>query len=220
MLGKILDEYNEAIFDTDSERALQTIRNAVAGGIPAEDLVLGVVIPSIDRFLSADGVAPASLAQHFLTSQIASDIVDELLPLFKKKPVASAHVVLGAALGDFHGLGKRIVAGCLKAHMIEVTDLGLNVSAERFVDTALDKKAGIIGISSMMMHTARGESGCRKVRQILHERGLEEQIKIIVGGAPYLFDEQLYQQVGADAWAKNGFAATEVIGRLIRGEST
>jgi len=71
-------------------------------------------------------------------------------------------------------------------------------------------------ISAMMVHTARGENGCRKVRQILSERGLEERIKVAVGGAPYRFDPELYRTVGADAWAENGITAGRVITDLIR----
>jgi methanogenic corrinoid protein MtbC1 len=67
-----------------------------------------------------------------------------------------------------------------------------------------------------MVHTARGENGCRRVRQLLSEQGLEGRIKIIVGGAPYRFDDQLYRQVGADAWAENAIEAGPVIARLIR----
>lgn len=216
MLSTILKEYNEAIFDTDSDRALQVVQRAVDCGVSAEDIVFGVVIPSIETFLTAVVSKHTSLAQHFLASQVAAEVVEEMLPRFRQKPESGGQIVIGTSPGDYHGLGKRIVAGCLKAQMIGVTDLGLNVSAERFVDAALENNAQVIGISSMMVHTARGENGCRKVRQILQERGLEAKIKIIVGGAPYLFDDQLYLQVGADAWAENGVVAAEVITRLIR----
>jgi methanogenic corrinoid protein MtbC1 len=46
-------------------------------------------------------------------------------------------VVIGTSVGDLHGPGKRIASGCLKALMIEVIDLGLNVPAERFVEEAI-----------------------------------------------------------------------------------
>jgi methanogenic corrinoid protein MtbC1 len=67
-----------------------------------------------------------------------------------------------------------------------------------------------------MVHTARGENGCIRVRQLLKERGLDGCIKIAVGGAPYRFDPSLWQTVGADAWAENGITAGRVIANLIR----
>jgi methanogenic corrinoid protein MtbC1 len=55
------------------------------------------------------------------------------------------------------------------------------------------------------------------VRQLLKDQQLEDRIKIIVGGAPYTWDTQLYQAVHADAWASDGISAGKVIKDLIRG---
>lgn len=216
MISKVMNNYVEAIFDTDRDRAMQVISKAFSDGVAAEDIVFKVVIPSIEQFMTALSVNQVSLAQHFLASQIAADVVEEMVPRFLKKPESLGTIVIGTAPGDFHGLGKRIVIGCLKAKMIQVIDLGLNVSAEKFVDAAVENGAQVIGISSMMVHTARSVDGALKVRQILQEQGLENRIKIIVGGAPYRFDSQMYRQVGADAWAENGLVAAEVIAGLIR----
>lgn len=216
MLEKTLADYTEAIFSTDREQALRIVQRAVENGVAAEDIVFKIIIPSIDQMLASVTVHEASLAQHFLASQIASDVVDEMIPRFRQKPESAGTVVIGTSWGDFHGLGKRIVMGCLTAQMYQVTDLGLNVAPERFVEAALEKNAQVIGISSLMVHTARGENGCRRVRELLSGQGLEGRIKIIVGGAPYRFDDQLYRQVGADAWAENAIEAGAVIARLIR----
>lgn len=217
MLEQIITAYNEAIFDTDKDQALRIVQQAVDQGVSPEDIVFKVVVPAIERMLtSVSHNVDANLAQHFLTSQIAAEIVDRMLPRFQQAPEIIGTIVIGTSQGDFHGLGKRIVIGCLKARMIEAIDLGLNVAPERFVDEAIGNNAQVIGISSMMVHTARGDNGCRAVRRILRERGLEDRFRIVVGGAPYRFDEQLYLAVGADAWAENAVAAGQVIADLIR----
>lgn len=217
MFAQVIKAYNEAIFDTDRERALKVIHDAVDKGVSPEDIVFKVVIPAIELMIKSISESfDASLAQHFLTSQIAANVVEEMIPKFKKTPEVVGHVVIGTSQGDFHGLGKRIVIGCLNALMINVTDLGLNVPPERFVNEAVAHDAQVIGISSMMVHTARGENGCLKVRRILKERGLEGKIKIIVGGAPYRYDGNLYRIVQADSWAEDGITAGKVIAGLIK----
>ena len=217
MLDKIIKEYNEAIYDTDRDRALSVVHKAVEQGVSPEEVVFEVILPAMDMMIkSISENMDANLAQHFMTAQIADMITAEMLLKFRKAPDIVGTVVIGTAQGDMHSLGKRIVIGCLKARMIEVTDIGVNAGPEQFVDEAVAKNAEVIGISAMMVHTARGENGCLAVRRILKERGLEDKIRIIVGGAPYRFDEELYKTVQADAWAIDGVTASKVIVDLIR----
>ncbi|MDI1277932.1 cobalamin-dependent protein [Methylobacter sp.] len=218
ILKKVIAAYSEAVFDTDRDKAFEVIHAAIAQGVTPEDIVFKVVIPSIEQMIKAISEDfDANLAQHFMASQIASQVTDEMVAQFQTSPETIGRVVIGTSHGDMHTLGKRIVSGCLRSLMIDVIDLGVNVSAERFVDTALEHNAGIIAISSMMVHTARSEYGCLAVRQLLKERQLEERIKIIVGGAPYTWDTELYKVVQADAWASDGISAGKVIKDLIEG---
>ena len=217
MIEQIITEYNEAIYDTDRDLALKVIHDALENGVTPEEVVFKIVTPAIERMIkSISEDFDANLAQHFIASQIAGDVTEEMIARFEKKPSITGHVVIGAAEGDLHSLGKRIVIGCTKALMMDVTDLGVNVAPDHFVDAAVEHGAEIIGISAMMVHTARGENGCLKVREILKERGLENKIKIIVGGAPFRFDPELYKVIQADAWADDGVTAGNVILNLIK----
>ena len=217
MLTAIIKAYNEAVFETDKDAAFEVVNDALAKGVSAEDMVFKVVIPAVEEMMSRITQDPdANLAQHFMTAQIAAEVTEKMLLLFRKPPEIIGRAVIGTASGDLHSLGKRIVMGCLKSMMVDVIDLGVNVSAERFVDEAVRLDAHVIAISAMMVHTANGEQGCRKVRQLLHERGLEDRIRLVVGGAPYRFDPELYKNVGADAWASDGISAGKVIVDLMR----
>lgn len=213
----LIEKYNEAIFDTDRHKAFKVIDLAFEQGFLPEEIVFEVIVPAVDSMMDfVSEKTGVNLAQHFFASQIASELVEILIEKFASAPVISGIVAIGTSYGDFHGLGKRIVTGCLKAHIINTIDLGLNVTPERFVEQAILNKANVIAISSMMYHSATGENGCLRVRQLLNENQLEEKIKIIVGGAPYRFDHKLYQTVKADAWAENGNSAGIVISELIR----
>ena len=217
MLEDVIANYNAAVYDTDRARALKVVSDAIEGGATPEQIVFDVVIPGLDIMVKAlDEGYDANLAQHFMTAHIAAEITDRMLPLFSAPPETVGRVVIGTAAGDLHTLGKRIVMGCLKAHMIEVFDLGVNVPAERFVEEALFREAEVIGISAMMVHTARGESGPLRVAKILDEKGLRDRIRLVVGGAPFRYDPDLYRTVGADATAGNGVSAAKAIMDCIR----
>lgn len=214
---QILDSYLTALFDTDKAAALRIVQEALDGGLTPEQVVFEVIIPGMERMIGgmiSDNLV--TLSQHFLASQIAEEVTDRLIPLFAAIPEVQGHVVIGTSHGDFHGLGKKIVIGCLKARMFQVTDLGINVAPEKFVEQALAVGADVIAISSMMVHTATGEKGPRRVRQLLREQGLEGRLRIIVGGAPYRFHENLYREVEADAWCDTAAQAPEVVARLVR----
>ena len=210
-------DYYDAVFDTDRERALAVIQRALDDGVTPEEVIFTIIVPGMEKMIGGminDSLV--TLSQHFLASQIAEEVTDMLIPRFKTSPEMQGHVVIGTSFGDFHGLGKKILCGCLRAKMFQVTDVGINARPERFVEEALSVGAQVIGISSMMVHTAVGEQGPRRVRALLREQGLEGRIKLIVGGAPYRFHETLYREVEADAWAPTAIEGAEVIGRLIR----
>ncbi len=212
-----LSAYYDAVFDTDRDRALAVVKRALDEGVSPEEVIFTIVIPCMEKMIGGmmtDSLV--TLSQHFLASQIAEEVADTLIPLFKTAPEMQGHIVIGTSFGDFHGLGKKIVSGCLRAKMFQVTDLGINVRPERFVEEALAGGAQVIGISSMMVHTAVGEHGPRRVRELLREQGLEDRIRIVVGGAPYRFHDTLYREVGADAWGVTAIEGAEVIARLIR----
>lgn len=217
MITDVKKAYNQAIFDTDKVAALRILHDALNEGYTPEEIVFDVVVPSIEYMsVTIQQDFGNSLAQHFMTAQIAAQVTEEMIAKFSSPPEIIGKIVIGTSYGDFHGLGKRIVVGCLKAQMIEAVDLGLNVPPVVFVDEAIANNAQVIGISSMMLHTARGENGCIKVRQILKEKGLERKVKIIVGGAPYRYDHNLYKIVQADDWAENGIEAGKVVTKLIK----
>jgi len=217
MIDNVIKAYNEAVFETDKEAAFEVVNNALAQGLSAEDVVFRVVIPAVEQMMANITRDPdANLAQHFMTAQIAAEVTEKMLLKFRHPPEMIGRVVIGTAAGDLHSLGKRIVMGCLKALMVDVVDLGVNVPAERFVDQAIALEAQVIAISAMMVHTATGENGCRRVRQILRERGLEDRFRLVVGGAPYRFDNELYTSVGADGWASDGISAGKMIVDLIK----
>lgn len=217
MIDQYKKQYVEALLDTNRDLAFDVIDSAVNEDLPPETVIFDILLPGMEELAELVRVGPdTTLAQLYLASQISSEVTDRLIPSFSRVPDVEGKVVIGTAFEDFHGLGKKIVGGCLRAGMVEVVDLGLNVTADAFVEAAVKQDAQVIGISSMMVHTARGENGASGVRSLLRKEGLENRIKLVVGGAPYRFHPRMYQEVGADAWAENGIIAAKVITDLVR----
>ena len=212
MIDQLKQDYLAAILDTRRDSAFEAVDTAVAKGHAPETIIFDLLIPAMEELATiVESGEDATLAQLYLASQISSEVTERLIPTLSTEAQHSGTMIIGTAFEDFHGLGKKIVSGCLAARLVEVIDLGLNVTAEKFVDTAVEKGASVIGVSSMMVHTARGENGPSGIRELLIRRGLEDRIRLVVGGAPYRFYPELYREVGADAWARDGITAAQVI---------
>ena len=165
MRTNYIEAYNEAVFETDKQAALAVVEQALSDGYTPEDIVFNLVIPAVEAMMiRIEQDTDSNLAQHFMTAQIAADVTEKMLEKFSRPPEIIGRVVIGAAYGDLHSLGKRIVMGCLKSMMIDVIDLGINIRAEQFVDAAVEHEAQVIAISAMMVHTATGDNGSLKVR--------------------------------------------------------
>lgn len=216
MFEQFIQKYNEAIYDTDRDQAMKVVQDALDTGAAPEEIIFKLVVPAMGAMIkSVSEDFDANLAQHFMTAQIASEVTDQMLKRIEKPPQPLGRIIIGTAEGDIHSLGKKIVIGCLRALLIESIDLGVNVAPERFVDEAVERGVNVIGISAMMVHTAIGKRGPRAVKALLRKRGLDGQIKLILGGAPFHFAPELIKAIGADAVAPDGMAGAEIIKSII-----
>lgn len=124
------------------------------------------------------------------------------------KPVGK--VVLGTVKGDLHDIGKNIVGMMLEGAGFQVTDLGNDVAAERFVQAAKEQEAQIIGMSALLTTTMLNMKG---TIEALKAAGLRERVKVMVGGAPVT--QRFAEEIGADGYAENASLAVEKAKELL-----
>ncbi len=124
------------------------------------------------------------------------------------KPVAK--IGIGTVKGDLHDIGKNLVAMMFRGAGFEVLDLGIDVSVEKFVDTAKTKDVNIIAMSSLLT-TSMGSM--KQVMTELKAQGLTGKVKTMVGGAP--ITEEFASSIGADGYAKDASSAVDKARELI-----
>jgi len=149
----------------------------------------------------------ASLAQVYMSGIICENLMDEYLPKLNiaRKNLPKVGICV---LQDFHTLGKRIVSSIVKSGGYEVLDFGPGLSPKDIVDKVKENNIDIILISTLMLPSA---IKVREVKQLMQERKLKA--KIVVGGAPFRLDKNLWKMVGADA---SGNTASDVL-KIIEG---
>jgi 5-methyltetrahydrofolate--homocysteine methyltransferase len=128
-----------------------------------------------------------------------------LKPLLRGRETSPAHrVVIGTVQSDIHDLGKNLVSIMLGGAGFEVTDLGADVSPERFVEAVRDQRPHIVGMSSLMTTTM---VSMKRIVDALTEADLRQDVKVIVGGAP--LTQQYCDEIGADAYAPDAWSAVK-----------
>jgi 5-methyltetrahydrofolate--homocysteine methyltransferase len=85
-----------------------------------------------------------------------------------------------------------------------VIDLGVDVSANKFVAAVKEHQAELLGMSALLTTTMTYTA---EVIQALKEANLRKRVKVIVGGAP--ITEEWAKQIGADAFALDAASGAE-----------
>lgn len=115
---------------------------------------------------------------------------------------ATGKVCIGTVQGDLHDIGKNLVKMMLEGKGLEVVDLGVDVPAEKFVETAIAENCQIICCSALLTTTM---SVMKDVVKAAEAAGVRDQIKIMVGGAPV--NEEYCREIGADCYTPDAASA-------------
>ncbi len=118
-------------------------------------------------------------------------------------------VVLGTVSGDFHDIGKNIVKLMLEGAGYEVVDLGVDVSADAFVDAVRRETPRFVLMSALITLTMES---MRSTVTALEEAGVRDQVKIGIGGAPVT--HKYAAEIGADFYTEDAYGCVETCNDL------
>ena len=113
-------------------------------------------------------------------------------------------VVIGTVMGDLHDIGKNLVKMMLEGAGFEVIDLGVDVSAEKFVSAVIEHQPDILGMSALLTTTMLNMN---EVIQSLQSADLRKNLRVMVGGAPVT--QKYAEQIGADSYSPDAASAVE-----------
>lgn len=152
------------------------------------------------------------LMELILSGLMASEVAALLKPYLRaQSPQSKGKVVIGTVEGDLHDIGKNIVATMLSAGGFEVIDLGVDVTAEKFVEAVEKEKPDILAMSVLL---SIGLPHMAEVIKRLEEVGLRNRVKIMVGGRPVT--EEYARQIGADAYGSDAIEALRIAQEWMR----
>ncbi len=124
--------------------------------------------------------------------------------------VSQGTVVLGTVRGDVHDIGRSLVGFMLESAGFTVVSLGVDVSAEAFVQAVRDHQPQVLGMSSLLTSTMLG---MQDVIDELKRQGLRDQVKVIIGGSPV--SKAFAEQIGADGYGNDAANAVTLVRSLL-----
>jgi methanogenic corrinoid protein MtbC1 len=197
----------EAIANMQEEEAVKLAQEMLDAGMEPQ-----IVLDACREAMSLVGQRYDE-KEYFLPELIiGGEILKQLAELVKpklKETVADVpplgKVVLGTVAGDIHDIGKDIVAFMLDVNNFKVYDLGVDVSAEAFVEKIKEVEPQIVALSGFL---TLAFDQMKDTVQAIKEAGVRDKVKIMIGGAP--MDDAVTSYIGADAYGLDASTAVKL----------
>ena len=190
-------ELAEAMGDLDEDTVKELLETVMAdGGSGAQD-----AMDACQKGMDIVGSRFES-GEYFVGDLIyAGELMTDAVSILKDALVTGdgggtkTKMILCTVKDDLHDIGKNIVRSMLEAAGFEVIDLGIDVPAEKVVETVKAENIKIVALSGVLTLAI---DSMKKTVDALKAAGLND-VKVIIGGAPV--SAEACAAVGADEWA-------------------
>ena len=199
-------DYLAALVDGDARRARAVVEKLVIGGMDPRDAcvdVLGLALNAIGELWQRGEL---TVAREHLATAITMAQLAWLAPLLAAPPPIPRLAVLAGTPGELHVVGLRMVADFLEGDGFEVLDLGAATPPDDLIAFVADRRPDVVGLSTALTTHLIGARATIAGLQALPEPPL-----VMVGGAAYGGDADLAAKVGADLFAADARAASELL---------
>ena len=205
-----LDKLAEALKRGRRKRVLELVEAALGEGHDAQT-ILDALVHGMQMLGDDFSAGRAFVPEMLVAARSMNAATDRLKPLLAAGGQKSAgRVCLGTVRGDMHDIGKNLVKIMMEGAGLEVIDLGVDVSAETFVDTAVSEHCDIIACSALLTTTM---DEMRRVVSLADERGIRGSVKVMIGGAP--ITQAYCDEIGADCYTADAAQAAQAALRLL-----
>ena len=178
-------------------------------GIKPDAILEEALIPAManvgNRFSRKEIYVP----QMLMAAKAMNGAMKHIKPFFQSgETKRKGKFVIGTVAGDLHDIGKNLVAMMVEGGGWEVIDLGVDVSAEKFLKAIEDNPDAVIGLSALLTTTMEN---MKKTVTLVKEK--HPASKILIGGAPVTMD--YCQKIGADYYSPDPQGAVNYLNQLV-----
>lgn len=198
-LGKVAD----VLMKGNRNRMEKVCREALDQGYTPQEVLNKGLIVGMTAVGNAFSEGKVFVPEMLMSAKCMTTALDLLKPMLVSEAGSSiGKVCIGTVRGDMHDIGKNLVKIMLEGNGFDVLDLGSDVTAEKFVETARDEHCDIIACSALLTTTI---DEMRKVVELCKETGIRDDVVIMVGGAPVT--QEFCDSIGADIYTPDATSA-------------
>ena len=210
-MGNPQDLIYAAILEGDENAVSEQVEKAIGLGIPAGVILNETLIPAMAEVGELFEKGEYFVPEMLVAARAMKAGLSILKPLLvESKNDTHGKIAIGTVKGDLHDIGKNLVAIMLEGAGFEVIDLGVDVPAEKFIQVIEDEHVDIIAMSALLTTTM---VNIEKTMQMIREKGIRDQVKIMVGGAP--LSKEYAEGIGADGFAADASQAAKTAAILM-----
>jgi methanogenic corrinoid protein MtbC1 len=210
-LGALARRFLNALLRGERQVASRLILHAVEGGASVRDIYLHVFERCQHEIGRLWQMNLLSVAQEHYCTAATQLIMSQLYPHISAAEKNGRKLVATCVAGDLHEIGVRMVADFFEMEGWETFYLGANAPTASVLETLAEREADVLAISVTITPHVRAAAGLiEAVRSSAESAG----VKIIVGGYPFNVAPELWQRIGADAFAHNALESVAVASQL------
>ena len=193
----------ESVIKADIKTAVAETQRALDAGSRVQDIVDKGLIAAMDEVGDRFSKGLIFVPQMLRSAKTMKECMKLLEPLFEEGDVTSkGKVLIGTVKGDLHDIGKNLVAMMMEGAGFTITDLGVDVSPEKFVQKAQEVEPDIVGMSALLSTTM---PSMPETIEALEKAGMRDKVKVMIGGAPVT--EKYAREIKADSYASDAGSA-------------
>lgn len=201
----------DTLLSGDRRGATRLIMDA-AERVPLAEIYLSVFQPCLREVGRLWQINRVSVAQEHFFTAAAQMIMSQLYPMVFDRPDNGFRMVATCVQGELHEVGMRMVADLFEMDGWATTYLGASAPLASVVGMISERRPHILAISATIgANVPRVGALIEAIRQ---QPGLDE-VKVLVGGYPFLHSPDLWRRVGADGFALDGRSALQVAREMV-----
>jgi len=186
-------------------------QESIDAGESAETILKEGLIPAMDQVGVKFKNSEIFIPEVLIAARAMHAAMSILKPILSKSTsTLAAKIIIGTVKGDLHDIGKNLVIMMLEGGGFEVVDLGIDVPAQKFIESINEHHPQVVGMSALLTTTMRE---MKNTIQAIEGAGLRRQVRMIVGGAP--LTEKFAREIGADGYAKDATSAVDLVKFLL-----